>query len=162
MKNKYFNFEKSFISVLSIKCLRYCALSGSFRYLEGENAKEDPLCLTVTTVGWPFAEPTLSRSCNNLTTWLHRKRWCRWCRNPENTAETAHSRWALLEVCWHPGHHDGFHRRNEERSKGHTDESSKFQVLRQRRSLAWSRWRLRPEICAKHFSENKTRKTHKT
>ena len=44
---------------------------------------------------------------------------------------------------------------DEERSKGHTDESSKFQVLRQRRSLAWSQWRLRPEISAKHFSENK-------
>ena len=63
-KTKYFNFEKSFISVLSIKCLRYCALSGSFRCLEGENTKQDSLCLTVTTVGWPVAEPTLSRSCN--------------------------------------------------------------------------------------------------
>lgn len=97
---------------------------------------------------------------DHATTWLYRNR--NWCRNPENTAETVHSRWALLEVCWYPGHHDGYHRHNEERSKGHTDESSNFQVLHQRRSLAWSRWRLRPEISAKHFSENKTRKTYKT
>ena len=102
MKNKYFNFEKSFISVLSIKCLRYCALSGSFRCLEGENAKEDPLCLIVTTVGGLLLN---QRFRDHATTWLHRKR--NWCRNPENTAETAHSRWALLEVCWYPGHHDG-------------------------------------------------------
>lgn len=156
-KTKYFNFEKSFISVLSIKCLRYCALSGSFRWLEGENAKQDPLCLTVTTVGGLLLN---QRFRDHATTRLHRKR--NWCRNPENTAETVHSRWALLEVCWYPGHHDGYHRHNEERSKGHTDESSNFQVLHQRRSLAWSRWRLRPETSAKHFSENKTRKTYKT
>ena len=157
MKNKYFNFEKSFISVLSIKCLRYCALSGSFRYLEGENAKQDPLCLTETTVGWPVAEPTLSRSCNNLVAQKEElmQKSRKYCRNSAQQMGFTRSMLIPRTSWW-------FHRRNEERSKGHTDESSKFQVLRQRRGLAWSRWRLKPEICAKHFSENKTRKTYKT